>query len=434
MSDGGEVRPDASDRTNPSRSGPTIDARTHIELHPLFRRYDGEEWILGREETAQFIAVPPLGVEAVELFEEGFSVGEVTQRLSAQYGETVEVRSFVDDLVALGFVAAVDGHRLDTANKKVKGSHLAWIRPHHVHFLFSTPAKAVYLFLATFALCIVVAEPHIYFPRYDHYFFHPRYSVMVLTSMALGWVLVFKHELFHLFAAKHVGVEGRFGISRRLHYIVAETDVTALWTVPRQRRYIVYLAGMISDALLISVVLIVLFFGRLGIEPLPVPGTLLYRFCQMLVMLEWAHILWQFKFFLRTDIYYVIATLLDCKNLHGDAKRHLRNRLAPVVPMLQRRPAPNIPHRERPYVKVYAVLLIVGVGVMLTVVAYYGALPVIVLLHGVLLNLLAGPATGAPFIDAVVVLAINIFTIALFFVIIVRERRAKKAAQAPPPY
>ena len=58
---------------------------------------------------------------------------------------------------------------------------------------------------------------------------------------------IFVHELAHLIAARAVGVNSRMGISHRLWYLVAETDLTGLWSVTRNQRYLPMLAGMIVD-------------------------------------------------------------------------------------------------------------------------------------------------------------------------------------------
>jgi hypothetical protein len=45
------------------------------------------------------------------------------------------------------------------------------------------------------------------------------------------------HELAHLAAARSLGVPARIGLSTRLFYLVAQTDVSGIWAAPRRARY-----------------------------------------------------------------------------------------------------------------------------------------------------------------------------------------------------
>jgi hypothetical protein len=52
---------------------------------------------------------------------------------------------------------------------------------------------------------------------------------MQLLVMVIGYATVFLHEMAHLVAARGaVGVSSRLGISHRLWYLVAETDMTGV--------------------------------------------------------------------------------------------------------------------------------------------------------------------------------------------------------------
>src|SRR6201999_3517219 len=76
--------------------------------------------------------------------------------------------------------------------------------------------------------------------------------------VVISYIAVFLHEFGHLVATRAVGVNSRMGISHRLWYLVAETDLTGLWSVPRNQRYLPMLAGMIIDITVLSLIVLLL--------------------------------------------------------------------------------------------------------------------------------------------------------------------------------
>jgi hypothetical protein len=166
----------------------------------------------------------------------------------------------------------------------------------------------------------------------------------------------------HLLAARAVGVKSRLGIGHRLWVLVAETDLTGLWAVPKRQRYLPLLAGPLTDLASASTILLLLRaanLGWIGLPPLAV---------EMLRAIFFAYVLqlvWQLFFFLRTDLYYALATLFDCKNLLGDTETFLKNRLARVFSSIQVVDQSHIPAKERRAIRTYATIWLLGRAVAL---------------------------------------------------------------------
>jgi hypothetical protein len=161
----------------------------------------------------------------------------------------------------------------------------------------------------------------------------------------------------HLLAARAVGVGSRLGISHRLWTLVAETDMSGLWGVPRNRRYLPLLAGPLVDAASASLLILTLFAQHRGW--LSVPGGLA-RLLPAMLLVYLLSLLWQCFFFVRTDFYYAIANFFNCKSLLGDTEAFLRNRLASAVPFLRVVDQSHIPEREMRVVRAYTFVWIVG--------------------------------------------------------------------------
>jgi putative peptide zinc metalloprotease protein len=157
---------------------------------------------------------------------------------------------------------------------------------------------------------------------------------------------------------------------------VAQTDVSGIWAAPRRARYRVYLIGIASDVLLLSVAL--LLAAHAGF-PVVVTGFL--KAVALSLMLG---IMMQFHVYMRTDIYFVLLDALKCHNLQADAAAYLRGRLALL--RLRRRPpdsstrSPRVAHMsaaEERKIRVYAYFMTVGMLFAVTTLALY-SLPILI--------------------------------------------------------
>ena len=92
---------------------PPLLPATRVTFHELFRRQEEDGYILGREATGTFITVPEVGIEALELLEGGQTLGHATGVLSEKYEDDVDVASYIQDLMRLGFVNELDGIPVD---------------------------------------------------------------------------------------------------------------------------------------------------------------------------------------------------------------------------------------------------------------------------------------------------------------------------------
>jgi putative peptide zinc metalloprotease protein len=175
------------------------------------------------------------------------------------------------------------------------------------------------------------------------------------------------HEMAHLVAARAVGVASRFGISHRLWFLVAETDMSGLWTVPREKRYLPILAGPLADATSASLLIFSLFGFRHGWWALPDSVQTVARALLLIFLLS---LLWQCFLFVRTDLYYVVSNFFGCKNLLGDTEALLRSTLGRLLPILPPSPRPAIPDRELRVVKLYLGVWFLGRAVALSALVF----------------------------------------------------------------
>lgn len=392
-----------------------------ITFHELNQRKEGDEHYIGRDDIGSYIAVPELGVEVITLLQKKISVGEVKQILKEKYEEDIEVDPFINTLIQLKFVKAIDNTFIED-NRKKKNYLFTSITSNHVSWLFSTPAFVVYAGVCIAAFIIMEID-HSYIPEHQDIFFHPRFTIILLVAVILSWLLVFKHEMAHLFALKSLGLQGKFSLSHRLHFVVAETDMTQLWMKPRKDRYLPYAAGMISDVVTASSLVVVLWISDAGFFFMP---DILYDICKFIVLTQFIGILWQFQFFMRTDVYYILATVLNCKNLYGDAQTVIKNH---IYKLIKKSPHPieGVSQSEMKAIQIYSVFLALGTGSVVAIVALY-VIPILyTMVTEVYTNVAAGyiPGNKQAFIDGVILTGILLFQWGLLIFLIVKNQQQK---------
>ena len=393
-----------------------------IKLRPLVKRRYGKRYIIGNEESEIYVSITPVAYEILKLFEKGLSVKEIKLIVNKRFGN-INIDYFVRNLLKHDFVESIDGKEIKPIPSKKGGLSFDFIPKKFVDILFSKWAYIIYLLVLISSFFILILEPK-YLPRYSDYFFIDNISLLFILSFLFGWVLVFIHELAHYLAARSLGIRAKIYFSNRLYFLVAVTDITNIYKVSRKKRYRVYLAGMTVDLLIMSVLTILLFLSDLGYIHLQ---SGIYSFFKFLVLLEFLGIIWQFYFFLRTDIYYVVENFFNVTNLSKKAQSYLFN----LVLSLSKKHSKKHHHfrihfsskTERRVVKFYSLFYGLGILISLFVFLFYQfpiALKLILIALG---NMLKGVLTGNKFLfyDSLIFMFIWLFNQLLLIYIIIKK-------------
>jgi putative peptide zinc metalloprotease protein len=333
-----------------------------VHVIPFSRQEDGEEIVIGVRET--FVALPSSAVDLLDLLAAGKTVGEAQAAYFAQHGEQPDMQDFLSSLEEAGFLAPMgaDG-KPPPAVADEPAAQPAPLRYHFEGFprsvakvLTSWGAIALYGSVALAALLALLTEPSL-LPRWKALLFTRNMTQMGLALLAYSFVMLFLHEMAHLVAARAAGIPSRIGLGHRLWVLVAETDVSRLWTLPRSQRYMTLIAGPLVDLVCASIYLCVGYAalrGWLSLSPLATQTF------QALALMHLLNLLWQCNFYLRTDFYYVFSTLFGCKNLMGDTESFLRGKAATWFGLGKRADLSHIPQRELRVVRGYSVFWILG--------------------------------------------------------------------------
>jgi putative peptide zinc metalloprotease protein len=332
-----------------------------VAVRPFSRQEEGEEVIIGSTETGVFLAVPREAVELLELLAQGKSVGEVSDYYAATHGEAPDLDDFLGLLEAKGMVAPLDvpGGSVTNATDRRAGSpryHFSNFPQSLARCLFNPATVILCLITAALAAVAVLADPWLA-PAASDWIFPDRRALSWTILLAASYATIFVHEMGHLVAARALGIDSRMGIGNRMWYLVAETDLTGLWSLPKRRRYLPMLAGMMIDAFSGGILILALFLYRRNWLSLTPFGVRMLRAMAFTYLMR---IAWQFFLFVRTDLYYAIATLFNCRNLLGDTQGFLRNLLSRWLPWIRPVNQSAIPPAERRMIRLYTVFWLGG--------------------------------------------------------------------------
>jgi hypothetical protein len=401
-----------------------LDLDRPLRLHPLTYLEEGEEVTVGRADTDSYGLFPPDGAALVRYLEAGNSPRAAAQWYREQYGEEVDVEEFLEVLEELDLLVP-DGEEAAAAQT------VGWQRLGRA--LFSPLAWLGYTLLIGGAIAAVVRHPALG-PSYNHLFF-TRSSLTLLTlGIVLGQIpFLLLHESFHALAGRRLGLNSKLSIGRRFYYVVFVTSLDGLVAVPRRKRYLPMLAGMLLDVL----VLAALTLGAAALETTTGFGALVYKLLLCTAFGVVLRLVWQFYFFLRTDLYFLAMTVLGCNDLQTVSRQLLGNRVKRLIGRRDRAvdEATWTP-RDRSVATWYSWLIVAGYA-FLTIMAVTVMAPAAIRITGIALKKFGADHSLLNVLDVVVFLLLNFseFILAGFLAVRFRRRRADSPAarSAVPP-
>ena len=381
---------------------------TTLTFHPLTLVPEGPDVIVGRPDIDRYVVFPPDGAELLRQLQRGCVTIEAERWYQQQYGEPVDMADFLATLRDLEFIRRPEDET-PVDGRTAVASAGQWLG----RAVFSPIAWTCYVALCGYALLLLLRTPGLR-PHHASLFWSPS-LVLTQAGVMLGQLpCIFLHEAMHVLAGRRLGVRTRIGVGNRLHMLVFETHLDGLWGVPRSARYLPLLAGMLGDALCFAALTVLADVAG----PAAFPGNLLLALAYTTLL----RVAWQFYLFLETDVYYVFATAFGCVNLHRTVREYLANRIR----RLARRPArwdeQRWHPRDRRVVRWYAVLFVAGYTLTIGVVVLV-AVPVVARVSAEIATRLATRSAFDPrFLDACLILAMNLTPVVIVAVMTLRRR------------
>ncbi|MEV6975297.1 hypothetical protein [Kitasatospora sp. NPDC093806] len=403
--------------SNSDAPGPDLDRP--LPLRRLVYLEEAGEVTIGSPETDTYAVFPADGAELVRTLADGLTPREAAERYRAAYGESVDIADLIEVLAELDLLRPADAPTAETPTAETaENAPVRWQRLGGL--LFGRPALVGYALVTVLAAVEMVRVPALV-PRTDNLFFTSSYTLVVLLLFFGQAPLLALHEAFHALAGRRLGLRSRLSVGHRLVYLVLETSLDGLVSVPRRQRYLPILAGMLADVLAIAALTLVA-DGTRG------SAATVARLCLAMAYATVLRLAWQGFFYLRTDLYVLLSTALGCVNLHAAAVDVLRNTTRRIT---GRPPVDLEAHHpvDRRVARWYSWLMVVGYAFTLSMFAGVVVPTAYRLLHDVW-SRMTGHGSTAARLDSIVLLLLSLGQTAAVVVLAVRERRA---ARRPAP-
>ncbi|WP_327109802.1 M50 family metallopeptidase [Nocardia sp. NBC_01730] len=339
---------------------------SRIRLHDLAIRPDRGEWIVGRFETRQFVALPKPGAVAIDLLGAGLTVEQAEVRLADEEGCEFDVLFFVRELIELGFVAEID-HR-PVPFEVPRPASFPRVRPEHVRFALSPVLPMLFGCLLLAAVVALALRPDL-LPSFQDLLWSPQGSLVLALSFVGGWSLIFVHELAHFVTARATGVHARIQLGTRLQFLVAETDISGIELAPRRHRLTAYSAGMAVNLSVAAIAVLLLVVTD--------ETAIMHKVLAAVMLLALLGLPFQLLVFMRTDVYFILQDVTGCRDLFGDGTayaRYIGNRLWGAITgrgQPPKDPSRHLPVRERRVARVYSAFLVFGTALCLAAMAAF---------------------------------------------------------------
>ncbi len=391
-----------------------------IAFHELSFVPEGDEVVVGRVDAESYVVLPTDGAALLEEMVRGVPPDRAAQWYESTYGEPVDIDEFLETLHELGFVRSEgSGPESTTTPGPVPLRRLG-------RAAFSPFAWAAYAAVFGVWLVTVIHNDDL-LPRPGHIFFADSLLVVQFGIIFGQLPLVFLHEACHVLAGRRLGLRSRLSVSNRYLYIVFETQMNGLLSVERRKRYLPFLSGMACDVVVFSLLGLLAHstrtaggaFSPVGKIALALAFTVLMRFA------------WQFQLYLRTDLYYVFATALNCHDLHNASTALLRNRIWRLLG----RPNRVVDEEQwteydRRVGRWYGPFISLGIVVML-LITVLGSLPVTVQYIEIAVRSMRGGVGDGSFWDGLLALVILVNWFVLPAYLARRKRRQARSHRSP---
>lgn len=284
-----------------------------VDFHHLTFVPERDEVMVGRPDTGSYALFPADGAALLHRLRDGSASGDAARWYEASYGQPIEMDHFLATLGDLGFVR--EGGEPLHPPRAVRFQRLG-------RALFSRAAWVGYGLIALGCALAMLRHPDLR-PHSRNLFFSGS-LVLVQVGLLFGQLPgLFLHEAFHALAGRRLGVQSRLRLGTRLYFVVFETTLDGLLSVPSRRRYLPFMAGIVADVVWFSVLTLGAGAARGGDGSLPGAG----RLALALALGTLLRLAWQLWLFLRTDLYYVASTALGCSDLHGATRARVANLL-----------------------------------------------------------------------------------------------------------
>jgi molybdopterin-synthase adenylyltransferase len=282
----------------------------YIALKELTINKQGDEYIIGRLGGDDFALFPEIGFKIIHLMQIGTPLNTLQEKINIIAGEQVDLSDFISTIDELGFIDHASSSTYQSTVNLNSPTHpkvVSWI----AKILFSRFAWLIYGSMSIFSLFILLSIEK-YRPNYESIIFVPDIVASISALIIVRTIIVLFHEFYHYLSMVNLNLGAKISISYRLFFPVLQTDLTEIWSLPRNKRYLPLLAGLAFDVVVLFFALLLKILWSNEIIDL---NPILERFLGAIALVQIISIFFQFLIFLRTDIYGAFVHIFGCFNL-----------------------------------------------------------------------------------------------------------------------
>jgi len=283
-----------------------------VALYPLTFVDEGDEVVVGRADIESYAVLSADGAAVLRHLGDGMTPAQVASWYQQTYDEALDIATFLVQVEELGFLrtgAHADPQTAGSPTRSESGGAPPRFQ-HTASLVYSRCGALAAAVLASAAVWSLVTRPATR-PTPTHVFFTSYLALIPLVMIAVELPLMYLHEFSHVLAGRRIGINSRVGVGRRLYFIVFQTTLTGVYSVPRRQRYLIFLAGMITDSMVLCTLVLI------GAATLDGPARLVGRIAVAAAYFTAIRFVWQFLFFLETDMHHVLSTLLKITDLNS---------------------------------------------------------------------------------------------------------------------
>jgi len=208
---------------------------------------------------------------------------------------------------------------------------------------FKANPKSVYFFFIISLIIILLSLSNIFSLKLTSDDLFITHSLFFVLTFYFAWFfLTLFHELTHLFVANAFGCYGKIYFKTLFIFPALITNVPEVIFLKRPKRFLVHLAGMFTDLLMIAI-----FSDLIHFSP---QYSNIFKF---FIMIKAISLVSQLNLYLRTDLYFVIEDFFNTINLKKDTLSFIKS-------LFKKKPATLI--NKRWQIFLFLIILIFGYG------------------------------------------------------------------------
>ncbi|UNL87539.1 hypothetical protein [Priestia koreensis] len=336
-----------------------LNNNSFVNFFPIYiEKFNGleDEYIVGRKDTGDYISVPLVAVESINLLKNELTIESVERELSQKYNEEIGVYEFVETCIEIGFVKKIDGIEVSDEKSTPIANQFSFIKENFSKIFFNRFSWATYVALFFYSMLIFYFSPDS-IPHIKDFLFNDSLTVVVTLGLVSMWGLIFIHELGHLIAARAHGTESKVKFGRSGMYLVIETVIPNIWSVSKKARNEIFLAGLAFNSLMLAISVTFVFMHDTGSLTL---SEGIYRFLRFVNIINVWSFVTQPLIFTKSDLYYVLNNQWNCTDLHGNTSIFTRQKFGLKVKNEDKQKLEQVSSHERLGLQKYMPIYIVG--------------------------------------------------------------------------